>query len=167
MEAEDLDAEIARVSDMSRDALNTERRRLLKRIESSRSVLRHATGPEDRTGPSAALRLDEERLQIVEARQTEMYWEKHKSSYTIERERRASGEYTGPFVSGWSTPKMMGRLSELIRDLGLRPVTKSTSLTDLAEWAVAELPELAKTDERAAEALEIARAWWSRERSSK
>jgi hypothetical protein len=59
----------------------------------------------------------------------------------------------------WSTPMMKGRVLELLGEMGRRPVRKSDSLTDLAEWIRVEFEDGPAIDPRAGELVEIADAW--------
>jgi len=65
---------------------------------------------------------------------------------------------------GYSTPMLSGRLRDVVAEIGLRPVHKSTRLAELVEWAMRDLPELAPDDPRTLTAMELANVLWERSR---
>lgn len=56
------------------------------------------------------------------------------------------------------TPKLKTLLVTLIREMDVRPMGKNPKLKELAEWVVAELPNIAPNDPRTPKAVALAQA---------
>ena len=68
-----------------------------------------------------------------------------------------------PYYSN-STPMIKGRLFDLTKEMGLRPVHKSSKLADLVQWTVTELPDRSPDDPRTQRAVDLAMVLWERSR---
>lgn len=65
---------------------------------------------------------------------------------------------------GYSTPMIKGRLFDLVRGMGVRPINKSVTLAELVAWVMTELPLVAPDDSRTQTATDLAGVLWERSR---